>query len=411
MTQERKQMDRRWLWLGALILLILVFFSARSLTRDRLQVHTAQVMRAPLVASIDTNGRVEPELNYEIHSPAATTIKAVYVQAGDQVPAGKLLMQLDDAQLQARLATAENAVKSAQASLEIAIPNENRQQQLATANLKRALLERDEARRELKAMNKLHTSGAASASEVAAAQQRLDSAEASLHAEEESEQIRTSPSEVHRAEAALADAKANLAATRHIVDQAAVRAPIAGTVYSLDADHSEFVEEGKLLLQLADLHHEQVRAYFDEPDLGKLAVGQKIQVKWEAKPDRVWNGHIARVPVTVINLGTRHVGEVLVQIDDADGQLLPDTNVTVSVTISTEANALTVPREALRTVGGRPCVYKVVNGELQKTYVTTGTLNNTKVSILTGLQEGDWVATGTANGLPLLEGMPIKVVQ
>jgi HlyD family secretion protein len=100
-----------------------------------------------------------------------------------------------------------------------------------------------------------------------------------------------------------------------------------------------------------------------------------------------------------------------VQIDDADGQLLPDTNVTVSVTISTEANALTVPREALRTVGGRPCVYKVVNGELQKTYVTTGTLNNTKVSILTGLQEGDWVATGTANGLPLLEGMPIKVVQ
>ena len=411
MTQERKQMDRRWLWLGALILLVLVFFSARSLTRERLQVHTAQVMRAPLVASIDTNGRVEPELNYEIHSPAATTIKAVYVQAGDQVPAGKLLMALDDVQLQARLATAENAVKSAQASLEVAIPNENRQQQLATANLKRALLERDEARRELKAMNKLHTSGAASASEVAAAQQRLDSAEASLHAEEQSEQIHTSPSEVHRAEAALADAKANLAATRHVVDQAAVRAPIAGTVYSLDATHSEFVEEGKLLLQLADLHHERVRAYFDEPDLGKLAVGQKIQIKWEAKPDRVWNGHIERVPVTVINLGTRHVGEVLVQIDDADGQLLPDTNVTLTVTISTEANALSVPREALRTIGGRPVVYKVVNGQLQKTYVTTGTLNNTKVSILSGLQEGDWVATGTANGLPLLEGMPIKVVQ
>jgi len=404
-------MDRRWLWLGALILLVLVFFSARSLTRERLQVHTAQVMRAPLVASIDTNGRVEPELNYEIHSPAATTIKAVYVQAGDQVPAGKLLMALDDVQLQARLATAENAVKSAQASLEVAIPNENRQQQLATANLKRALLERDEARRELKAMNKLHTSGAASASEVAAAQQRLDSAEASLHAEEQSEQIHTSPSEVHRAEAALADAKANLAATRHVVDQAAVRAPIAGTVYSLDATHSEFVEEGKLLLQLADLHHERVRAYFDEPDLGKLAVGQKIQIKWEAKPDRVWNGHIERVPVTVINLGTRHVGEVLVQIDDADGQLLPDTNVTLTVTISTEANALSVPREALRTIGGRPVVYKVVNGQLQKTYVTTGTLNNTKVSILSGLQEGDWVATGTANGLPLLEGMPIKVVQ
>jgi HlyD family secretion protein len=411
MTQERKQMDRRWLWLGATILLIVVFFSVRSLTRDRLQVRTAQVVRSALVASIDTNGRVEPEVNYEVHSPVATTIKAVFVQPGDQVPAGKLLMALDDAQLQARLATAENAVKSAQASLEIAIPNENRQQQLATANLKRALLERDEARRELKALNKLHASGAASSSEVSGAQQRLDSAEANLHAEEESGQIHSSPSEVTRAKAAVADAKANLTATRHIMDQAAVRAPVAGTVYSLDSTRTEFIEEGKLLLQMADLHHERVRAYFDEPDLGKLAVGQKIQIKWEAKPGREWNGHIERVPVTVINLGTRHVGEVLVQIDDADGELLPDTNVTVSVTISSQANVLTVPREALRTANGKPYVYKVMNNELQKTFVTPGTISNTKVAIISGLQEGDWVATGTANGLPLQVGMPIKVVQ
>jgi hypothetical protein len=38
---------------------------------------------------------------------------------------------------------------------------------------------------------------------------------------------------------------------------------------------------GKLLLQVADLRHERVRAYFDEPDIGKLAVGQKIQIKWD----------------------------------------------------------------------------------------------------------------------------------
>jgi len=186
---------------------------------------------------------------------------------------------------------------------------------------------------------------------------------------------------------------------------------VAGTVYSLDSTRTEFIEEGKLLLQIADLHHERVRAYFDEPDLGKLAVGQKIQIKWEAKPGRTWNGHIERVPVTVINLGTRHVGEVLVQIDDADGELLPDTNVTVSVTISSQANVLTVPREALRTASGKPYVYRVVNNELQKAFVTLGTISNTKVAILSGLQEGDWVATGTANGLPLQAGMPIKVVQ
>ena len=38
----------------------------------------------PLVSTISTNGRVEPEVNYELHSPIATTVKAVYVQPGDR---------------------------------------------------------------------------------------------------------------------------------------------------------------------------------------------------------------------------------------------------------------------------------------------------------------------------------------
>jgi HlyD family secretion protein len=77
-----------------------------------------------------------------------------------------------------------------------------------------------------------------------------------------------------------------------------------------------------------------VRAYFDEPEIGQLAVGQKIQIKWDAKQGHIWNGHIELTPITVMNLGTRSVGEVLVKIDDLDGELLPDTNVTVTATIS-----------------------------------------------------------------------------
>jgi HlyD family secretion protein len=115
--------------------------------------------------------------------------------------------------------------------------------------------------------------------------------------------------------------------------------------------------------------------------------------------------------VTVINLGTRSVGEVLVKIDDADGQLLPDTNVTATVTISSEPNALEVPREALHSESGKTFVYKVVKGSLQKTFVMTGTINLTQVAILSGLVEGDLVATGSVSGQPLQDGTPIKVVR
>jgi HlyD family secretion protein len=366
----------------------------------------------PLVSTISTNGRVEPEVNFELHTPIASTVKAVYAQPGDQVPAGKLLMVLDNAQALAREATAESGVRAAQAALEAATHNGTQQErQMASADMTRARLERDEAHRSLQALIRLNSTGAASPSEVAAARQRLDAAEANLHASEQSANSRYSPAEIERARAALADAKANLAAERQVVAQTYVHAPAAGTIYSLGAGRTEFVEEGKLLMQLADLHHERVRAYFDEPEIGRLAVGQKIQIKWDAKPGRIWNGHIQRVPITVMDLGTRSVGEVLVQVDDADGQLLPDTNVTVTVTISSESSALSVPREALHSENGKTYVYKIVKDGLQRTFVTIGTINLTQVAILSGLQEGDMVATGTANGQPLQEGVPIKVVR
>jgi HlyD family secretion protein len=414
MTEERKQSDRLrlWLWRGAGILIVIVFFTARFLMRDQLLVREAQVSRQELVNEVSTNGRVEPENNYEFHSPVSTTVKAVYVQPGDQAPAGKLLVVMDDVQARARLATADSGVKAAQAALYAVTHNGTQEQrQMVAGDIARNRLERDQARRDLDALLKLKSSGAASASEVAAAQQRLDAAEASLHAFDQSANNRYSPAEVARAQAELTGAEANLAAARQVVAQTSIHAPVAGTVYSLNARPTEFAEEGKLLLQMADLHHERVRAYFDEPEIGRLAVGQKILIKWDAKPGRLWHGHIVRTPVTVITYGTRNVGEVLIGIDDADGGLLPDTNVTVTVTTSSEPNTLSVPREALHSENGKSYVYKVVNDKLVKTAVTIGTTNLTQVAILSGLNEGDYVATGTASGQPLQEGIPIKVAR
>jgi HlyD family secretion protein len=379
--------------------------------RDRLPVREVRVGHQELINTVPTNGRVEPEANFEYHSPVATTVKAVYVQPGDQVPAGKLLIQLDDLQARARLATAESGVKAAEAAVEAATHNGTQEQrQMAAAEITRSQLERDQARRDLEAVTKLNAAGAASPNEVAAARQRLETAEASLHASELSAQSRYSQAEVARAQATLAEAQAGLVAAREVLAQTSYFAPVAGTVYSLDARPTDFVEEGKLLLQLANLQQERVRAYFDEPDIGKLAIGQSIQIKWDAKPGEVWHGHIVRTPATVIIYGTRNVGEVLVQIDGGDGDLLPDTNVTVTATTSSEPNALSVPREALHSENDKPYVYRVVGDRLVRTPVKTGTINLTQVAILSGLGEGDWVATGTANGQPLQEGVPIKVV-
>ncbi len=116
--------------------------------------------------------------------------------------------------------------------------------------------------------------GAAAPGEVIAARARLNSAQASLDAAQQSAHHRYSADDVARAQAALADAQAGLAAAQHVEAQTSIRAPITGTIYTMDASPSEYAEAGKLMLKMADLSHERVRGYFDEPDLGRLAVGQ-----------------------------------------------------------------------------------------------------------------------------------------
>jgi len=405
-------MNRKWLWIGAAVVLIVVFLTARVFLRDRLPVRVAQVEHQQLLNTVSTNGKVEPITNYQFYSPLATTVKVVYAQEGDLVHSGKLILTLDDVAARAQVASAESAVRTAQAALDAATHNGTQaEQQASAAEMEQDRLARDQAQHDLDALTKLAATGAAAPGEVSAARERLESAQASLHAAEQSAQHRYSPGEIARAQAALNDAEAALEAARHVEAQTAFYAPFTGTIYTLDAAPSEFTEAGKLLVEMADLHQERVRAYFDEPDLGRLATGQKVSIRWDAKPNREWHGHIARLPVTVVTYTTRNVGEVLVDLDGAEDDLLPDTNVTVTVTISSEPNALSMPLEALHEQNGKYFVYKVVGDQLQRVTVTVGPRNMTQAPILSGLEDGDMVATGTANGQPLQEGVPIKEVR
>ncbi|MGD0345170.1 MAG: efflux RND transporter periplasmic adaptor subunit [Terracidiphilus sp.] len=412
MAEARTQTSRKWLWIGAAVVLIVVFLTVRFFMRDRLPVHVARVEHEMLQNTVSTNGKVEPVTNYQFYSPLATTVKAVYAQEGDLVHSGKLILTLDDVAARAQVASAESAVKTAQAALEAATHNGTQaERQSAAAEVEQDRLARDQAQHDLDALTRLAATGAAAPGEVSAARERLETAQASLNAAQQSAQHRYAPEEIARAQAALNEAEAALAAARHVEAQTAIFAPVTGTIYTMDAAPSEFAEAGKLLVEMADLHNERVRAYFDEPDLGRLATGQAVSIRWDAKPGREWHGHISRLPVTVVTYTTRNVGEVLVDLDGTEDGLLPDTNVTATVTISSEPDALSMPREALHEQNGKYFVYKVAGNELQRATVTIGSPNLTQVPILSGLQEGDLVATGTTNGQPLQEGVPIKEVR
>jgi HlyD family secretion protein len=155
-----------------------------------------------------------------------------------------------------------------------------------------------------------------------------------------------------------------------------------------------------------------VRAYVDEPDIGRLTKGQKTEVTWDAIPGRIWTGTVATLPATVKLHGTRNVGEATIALQNEDYKLLPNTNVSVNIIIAQHDNVLTIPREALRQDDSVPYVYQIVNDRLRRHDVSVATSNLTKVEVASGLTDKDMVAlNSTSNMKSLRDGSPVKVVQ
>jgi HlyD family secretion protein len=399
------------LWTLAAILLIIVFFGVRRLTREELPLRVAQATMQDLITTDSTNGKIEPQHNFEAHAPAPGNVKHLYVKAGQVVPRGMLLLSLDDADAIAHSAGALATLRGAQASYQATEQGGTQEERNSLAGeLTKAQMDRDQAQRDLDTLKKLVAQGAAAPGEVVSAQQRLDAANTSLSTLEKKQTARYSPADITHSRADLEQAQAAYQAANIVVADSNVRAPFAGTVYSLPVSQSEYVQQGSLLLQMADLTKIQVRAYFDEPELGALHVGQPATIAWDALPDRAWHGRILSMPSTIINYqNTRNVGEVLLSVDDADGKLLPSTNVKVTVTEQRLDHVLTIPREALHSENGRSYVYLLHGKVLRRQRVTVGARNLTQVQVISGLAENATVALSTTNGEPLAEGVPVQI--
>ncbi|HEV2708694.1 MAG TPA: efflux RND transporter periplasmic adaptor subunit [Edaphobacter sp.] len=397
--------------LGALILVTVL---VRSFTREVVDIRAAPVTRQNLVKSVPTNGKIEPINNFAARAEAPGIIADIPVKVGQKVKQGSLLIQMNDADALARVATAKAALRTAQASLHDLQQGGSQDERIALqGDLGRGQLQQQQAAKDVAALKQLQQKGAASASEVASAEQRLQSANSSLQNVQMRNTQRYSAPDRARAEAQLAEAQAGVAAAQKGYANANIRSPLAGTVYAIPVAQYDFVQAGEDLMDVADLSKIQVRAYFDEPEIGNLAVGQAVQIVWEGKPGQMWHGHVTRVPTTVIASGTRSVGECIITVDDAKEDLLPKTNVTVTVTTQQRFNVLSIPREALHTEGSaRDFVYRVVKDKLVVTPVQVGVVNLTRVEITGGLTEKDTVALGATNSnRDLSNGLSVKVVE
>jgi HlyD family secretion protein len=396
---------------AALLVAVVLLAAFISLGRKEIPIRAFQARQGNITSAISTNGKVEPVDNFEAHAPAATTVKKLLVHEGDHVQAGQLLLELDNADARAQAARAQAQLSAAEADLHAVQSGGTREEVLTEqSRLVKAQAQVESARNSLAALQRLQAQGAASAGEVAAAANRLQTAEVDLQLAKEKRTQRYSSQEVSRVQAQAKQAAASLAAANDLLQHSMIRTPRAGIVYSLPVREGQFVSLGDLLVQVADLTAVNVHGYVDEPEVGRLRLGEQVQVTWDAIPGRIWQGTVTRVPSTVVSLGARNVGEIRCRIANTDLKLLPNTNVTLNIVTAEAQNVIVVLREAVHAEDGKRFVYTVVDGKLQRRDVQTALTDLTHVEITQGLAPNAMVALGTVNGQPLREGIAVRIV-
>jgi HlyD family secretion protein len=395
--------------LGAAVTVTAVVLNRRSAV---VPVRAAEVTRGTIVSTIATNGKIEPVDDFEAHAPAAITVKKVLVKNGDSVRAGQLLVELDDATARADAAHAQAQLAAAKADLHAVRQGGTHEEVLNTqAQLAKARSDRDTAQRNLDALQRLLQKGAASPDEVQAARVRLSAAENEIAVLEQKQTSRYSRPEVERVEAEQTQARASLAAAEDLLKHTNIRAPRDGEVYNVPVRNGQFVNSGDLLVGVANLDEVLVRAFVDEPDLGKVKIGETVLLTWDALPGQQWNGTVSRVPTTVIQKGTRTVGETGCIIDNPGRKLLPNIDVNVTIVTAERNNVLTLPREAVhQDANGQRFVYHIEHGVIDRHNVQTGISNLTSIEIVEGIPDHAEVTLGAVNNRSIDAGSRVRVV-
>jgi multidrug efflux pump subunit AcrA (membrane-fusion protein) len=311
-------MKKRKIWIILIVVLLLAIgggyvaytrYFALALT-DELQeptLQTATVYRGDVVLTADGSGNLLPTSEAALGFQTGGVLAEVLVEVGDQAEAGDVLARLDDAD--ARQAVADAGIQVAQAESNLALVQNEADAGLAQANLDAAQTDYAEVA-SLAAHTGDQPERERTVSSLANAQYGLQVAQANYNlavigideSTVQDAEIKVSnaqlalanePIRLEQLELALAQAQLKLEAAQRALEQTTLVAPIDGTVVDVATVVGESVGTGSII-NLADLETPLVRFWVEEADLVSVAVGNPVNVVFEALPDYTFTGEIVR---------------------------------------------------------------------------------------------------------------------
>jgi HlyD family secretion protein len=366
------------------------------------KVNFARVKRQTLVSTLPTNGKAEPSVWQAVRAETSGVVSRAPVEDGQAVAEGTVMAAITDLTLQGEIDTAQSKLNEARAALTSQEAG-GRPSEFAEIdnNLARAQFELTQAKKSLVSLERLVAQHAATKQEVEAAREKVEQLELEIAGLDKRRRSLVSPQDVAAARARVADAQTALNLARQRGALTLVRSPMAGVVYGREVREGSYVNAGDLIANVGRMDQLRVRVYVDEPELGRVAVGQPVTITWDALPGQQWHGKVDRKPFAVQPLGSRQVGEVVCSIVNEGHALIPGTNVNAEIRTAVVENALVIPKEALRHDSQGDYVFVLKDGAIERRAVKKGASSLTMVQIVEGLTETD------AAALP--SDTPIKV--
>ena len=376
--------SRRAAILGGAAVLALIVAGALWATRGPATIfETTAVKRGSIEASVTAIGTLQPQTYVDVGAQVSGQITRLHVQPGTMVEKGQLLAEIDPSVQQATV----DAGRAALAGLRAQLADQQAQHRLAGQQHVR---QTQMAKFDSTPLAELETAEATLASAAA----RIDHLKA----------------QIDQTQASLKADEARLGYTR-------IYAPMAGSVVGLDAKEGQTLNatyQTPNILRIADLSAMTVWTEVSEADVRRVRANMPVYFTTLGGDQRRWSGKVRQVlPAPPVPGGTSAgtalapstskviLYTVLFDVDNADGELMPQMTAQVVFVTAAANNVLAVPLPALKAStadGAKPGEFTArvmtADGQVAERAVTVGVRNRLSAEVLQGLKEGELLVTG-----------------
>ena len=333
-----------------------------------------KVAERPLIQTVVATGRVVAVSRAQIGSPVTGVVIERRVREGDRVQAGDVLAVLRADDMEAAVRDAEAALAQLQQS--------TRPQ--AQAALREAEARLTQATREAQRRRELFQQQAIAREEMEQAIQAETTARANT------EQARLTARSLLAGNPAEAAARARVASSKAQLAKTTIRAEVAGTVLTRNAEPGDLVQPGRILFEIAQTGDTEIQVPLDEKNLEVLAIGQTAMCIADAYPARPFPAKVGFIAPSVDP--QRGTVDIRLTVTPVPSFLRQDMTVSVNVETGRRDKAIVVPNEALTAMdGNRAELWLIVDGRATKRPVQLGLRGLTQTEVTSGLHVGDWI--------------------